>query len=428
MFDTAAMKKLYLKMNTEPQPRDLYPLLHSINSVVMHLHEERRFAPKKFIPGRVVKSVALSAVCFCLVFYAFAQIKTVSGKKISKASMDRFLEEQMDSLKLPALSIAFINDGRIVYHRAMGLSDIQSLKKVDDKSIFEAASLSKPVFAFLVLKMVEKRKLDPDKPLYLYLPFPEIAFDERYKLITARMVLDHTTGFPNWRWYDKPDPKLNIKEGGMYMQQAPGTFSYSGEGYHWLGKVVAHLNGVSLKNLDSIFQREVALPLGMQHSYFSWDDYIGKHKVTGYKDDKEFMKKWPAAPPDEDSTIFGAASTLHTEATSYANFLIALMENKGLKKESFDEMLKMQSSIPKEMEPNWGDIKGWGLGLAIEPTERGIRYSHGGDNGGFQAGCMFYREQKNGYVYFMNCDKAGMFHVKLRIFLEEMKPATDGAR
>ena len=334
--------------------------------------------------------------------------------------MDQFLNQQLDSLKLPALSIAFIENGKIVYHRALGIATMNAAQMVNDQSLFEAASLSKTVFAYLVMRMVEKGKLNLDKPLYQYLAFPEIAYDERYRKITARMVLDHTTGFPNWRWYDEPDSALKVKRGDMYMKNSPGTFGYSGEGYHYLGKVIAHINGLTLQSLDSLFQQEVALPLGLNHTYFSWDDYIGLHKVTGYKNGKVFEKAWPAAPPDEDSTVFGAASTLHTEATNYARFLIALMKNKGLKKSSIDEMLKVQSKIPKAQAADWGEITGWGLGLAIEETDHGIRYSHGGDNGGFQAGFMFYKDKNNGYVYFTNCDRGGMFYVKLRTLLGEM--------
>jgi CubicO group peptidase (beta-lactamase class C family) len=368
-----------------------------------------------------MKIVSLFLFSTLITFSAHAQIKTTSGKLISKSAMDQFLQKQLDSLKLPALSVAFINDGKIVYHRTLGIANVESGKKADDQSLFEAASLSKPVFAYLVMKMVEKGTLDLDKPLYQYLPFPEIAHDERYKLITARMVLSHTTGFPNWRWYDKADTSLHVKDGDMYMMNAPGTFGYSGEGYHYLAKVVAHLNGGTLQHLDPIFQKEVAIPLGMQHAWFSWNDYIAKHKVTGYKDDKVFGKYWPAASPDEDSTIFGSASTLHINAVNYAKFLIAIIEGKGLKKETLEEMLKQQSHIPTAMLPYWGEITGWSLGFAVEPTDHGIRYSHGGDNGGFQAGCMFYRKQKNGYVFFTNCDKSGQFYVNLRTFLGEMK-------
>jgi CubicO group peptidase (beta-lactamase class C family) len=350
-----------------------------------------------------------------------ASIKTSNGKIISAGEMDKFLEKQLDTLHLPALSVAFFNDGKIVYHRTLGVSAVGG-KKADDESVFEACSLSKPVFASLAMKMVEEGKLDLDKPLYLYLPFPEIAYDERYKLITARMVLDHTTGFPNWRWYDKAPDSMHIKEGGMYMLAQPGTFGYSGEAYHWLGKVVAHINGLSLKNLDSLFQQKIAAPIGMKHSYYSWHPYIGQHKVTGYQQGKVFGKYWPAADVSEDSTIFGPASTLHTNAQQYATFLIALLDGKVLKKETVDTMLKQQSFLPKEWEPYWGEIKGWSLGFAVEPTDHGTRYSHGGDNGGFQAGCMFYRNSNSGYVFFTNCDNSGPFYVNLRTFLGEMIP------
>lgn len=380
------------------------------------------------IQPRFLKILYTSSLLLLLLIPAKSQIKTASGKVISFTAMDSFLRVQLDSLELPALSIAFINDGKIVYQRNLGIANLQTGNKVDDHTIFEAASLSKPVFALLALKMAENGKLDLDKPLHEYLPFPEIAYDQRYKLITARMVLSHQTGFPNWRWYDKPDPKLNIREGDMYMLAAPGTFSYSGEGYHWLGKVVANIYGITLKSLDSVFQREIARPLGLQHAYFSWDPYIAKHKATGYREGKEFMKSWPAAPPDEDSTIFGAASTLHTDAVNYAKFLIAVMEGKLLKRSTFDEMLTMQSKIPTEMEPYWGFIKGWSLGFAVEPTSRGTRYTHGGDNGGFQAGCMFYREKKVGHVFFTNCDRVGMFYMKIMEFLEEIPPPATDAR
>jgi CubicO group peptidase (beta-lactamase class C family) len=361
----------------------------------------------------------LLSFCLAMVSCTEEKIKTSKGKLISSAEMDKFLEAQLDTLHLPALSVAFFNDGKIVYHRTLGVAAIGG-KKADDESMFEAASLSKPVFASLALKMVEEGKLDLDKPLYQYLDFPEIAHDARYKQITARMVLDHTTGFPNWRWYDKrPD---SIKEGDMFFVYDPGTFNYSGEGYHWLGKVVAHINGLTLKNLDSLFQQKVAVPIGMDHSYFSWHPYIGEHKVTGYQGGKIFGKSWPAASPHEDSTDFGSASTLHTNAEHYAKFILALLDNKIVKKETVDEMLKKQSSIPNEWAPMWGEIKGWSLGYAVEPTDHGIRYSHGGDNGGFQAGCMFYREQRSGYVFFTNCDNSGPFYVNLRTFLGEMIP------
>jgi CubicO group peptidase (beta-lactamase class C family) len=137
--------------------------------------------------------------------------------------MDRFLQHAMDSLGMPGLSIAIITNGKICYERALGVTNMSTGKKVDRNSIFEAASLSKPVFAFFVMKMVENGELDLDKPLYQYLPYADIAYDDRYKLITARMVLTHTSGLPNSRYYDKADTGMHIKNGDLYLKFTPGT-------------------------------------------------------------------------------------------------------------------------------------------------------------------------------------------------------------
>lgn len=118
--------------------------------------------------------------------------------------------------------------------------------KVDDQSIFEAASMSKTVFTYFVLKMVDKKLLDLDTPLYRYFPYKDIEKNERYKLITAWMVLSHTTGFPNWRYFDKRDEN-RYKYGELYLKFTPGTeFAYSREGYRYLSLVIAHLNGLSI--------------------------------------------------------------------------------------------------------------------------------------------------------------------------------------
>lgn len=367
-------------------------------------------------------SVRAGMLTFLMAYVALtghAQLKNWKGVFITPAEVDQFLKNQMDSLKIPALSIALINDGKLVYHRALGIADLGTHEPVNDSSLFEAASLSKPVFSFFVMKMVEKGLLNLDTPLYYYLPFPELLHDERYKQITTRMVLDHTTGFPDWRWLD---PVTGRWDGDrkMYIQHNPGTFSYSGEAQNYLAKVIAHLNGLTLSSLDSLFQQEVAHPLGMQHAYFSWHPLMGQNKVTGYRKDKAYHNKWDAADAMyNDSTVFGPANALHTEAVSYARFLLAMINNWGLKPEAIHEMLKIQSHIPAEQQQHFGAIKGWGLGVAVEPTDRGAIYSHSGENPGFLAFFAFSQKQKNGYVFFTNGDQGGILNIRLRRFLNE---------
>src|SRR5690606_24148031 len=119
------------------------------------------------------------------------------------------------------------------------------------------------------MKLVENGILDLDTPLYKYLPLTEIS-DERHKLITAAMALSHTTGLPNWRY---------MSEGGQLdIKFTPGTqFEYSGEGYLYLSKVIAHLTGTTLQNLDSVFQKMICAPLGLKHFYFNNNDYLLSH-------------------------------------------------------------------------------------------------------------------------------------------------------
>ena len=326
----------------------------------------------------------------------FKKINTLSGKEISADEMNRFLKSRMDSLNVKGISIAIINDGKVVYHRAFGMAGIAdacSLNRVNDQTLFQAASVSKPIFAYFVMKMVENGLLDLDMPLYKYLPYPDIEDDPRYKLITARMVLCHKTGFPNWR------PNYS---GKLTLEFTPGTkFSYSGEGYMYLAKVIAHLKNTTLANLDSVFQQEVCKPLNLKHAYFGLNGYVIKHLARGYFDDR--------IHEDIDFIMnFNSAGGLCTEAKSFANFLIALMNDRGLSKESMDEMLKAQAQVPDDDKVNniFG-IKEWSLGFERKMSEYGLNYAHGGSNWGFSSYFIFNKEKKFGFAFFTNsnsCD------------------------
>ena len=324
----------------------------------------------------------------------------------------------MDSLALPGLSIVVINDNKIVYHKALGVANVDTKERINDNSIYEVASLSKPVFSYFVLKYVDQGLINLDTPLYKYMLYPDIEHDKRYQLITARMVLSHQTGFPNWRYFEMADSSLHIEYGDLYLKFTPGTqFAYSGEGYLYLAKVIASLNNCDLKTLDNLFQKKVAEPMGMKHAYFSGNEYISKNKITGHKQGKVFYKKWPTSFPDQDSSTFGPAGGLHTNAIDYAKFLIGLSEKKGLSASSYNEMFKPQVLFSKEhsMYKENGNTA-WGLGIAIRPTPFGTIYEHGGNNGNFQSGFILSLDKKIGYVFLTNCDQGHIFNKRLLDF------------
>lgn len=331
------------------------------------------------------------------------KFRSENGTYIPFSKLDSFLKTQMDSIGIPGLSFALISDGEIVYRRTLGVTNVETKQRVSYETVFDAASMTKTPFAFLVMRMVDKDILDLDKPLFTYLPYSDIAYDERYKLITARMILSHTTGFPNWRFFNK-DGKLDIKF-------TPGTqYQYSGEGYEYLANVIAHLMNIKKNDLQELFNEEVAKPLAMEKTHFTWDSWVEEHQATGHVDGKVA----DGYGIDANNPNFYASYSMQTEALNYARFLVGMMNEKGLKKETYDDMLKVQfpnaSKSPSEQ---------WGLGIGIRHAEFGDEFYHGGFNLNFTSEFMFNKEQKFGYVFFTNCNKASAFNSGLLKFLKK---------
>jgi CubicO group peptidase (beta-lactamase class C family) len=162
---------------------------------------------------------------------------------------------------VPGLSIALLRDGELVWHRGFGVKNTKTNEPVSDSTVFEAASLSKPVFAYAVLKLVDAGKFDLDKPLNQYLPGNyDVGDDPRLGQITARRVLSHTPGFPNWR----------PQGGALKIHFTPGDrFSYSGEGFVYLAKVIEHVTG---EKFDDFMKKTVFDPLGMTSSSYVWQE------------------------------------------------------------------------------------------------------------------------------------------------------------
>lgn len=325
-----------------------------------------------------------------------AQIKSVKGKNISVNEMDIFIKNQMDSLQIPALSIAIIKDNKIVYSKAAGTKNSKQ-EPVESNTIFEVASMTKPMFAYTVLKLIKEKVLSLDTPLYTYYPYADIAYDDRYKLITARMVLDHTTGFPNWRENNK-----------LTINFTPGSkFDYSGEGYEYLALVVEHITG---KKIDDLMQQYTFKPLSIKNSYLTYNDYVAKHLADGIKDNKERGKNDPYLQPH-------VPYSLYTEPSEYAKFVVQLIKESHIPNSIFQSMATSKIEIHEEdMDPN---LKmDMGLGIFIEKTPYGLKYYHGGSNGNcYNSLFQFYKDSKVGFVYFMAGCRQGDFAKKIDQFM-----------
>lgn len=313
-----------------------------------------------------------------------AQIKTHSGKVINPVVFERNIKQAMDSLKVPGMSIAIINNGRVVYAKGFGYTDLMEKKPVTVNTYFEAASMSKPVFSYYVLKLAKQGVIDLDKPLCSYLPAPDIN-DDRYQKITARMVLSHTTGLPNWRETEK-----------IKLSFDPGTaFSYSGEGYVYLAKVIAHLKNRTLKNLDEDFQQEVAVPLKLKNFHLVLTRGIESNMATGYQNGGKVHD-------ERDRYSFDPAGGMYANVSTYAAFLVRLMAQQSQFKPLFKPIISLKTEEPIR---KYFGIDAWTAGLAVIPLAGSANYWHGGNNLGYTSSFMIDPVKKFGYVYFTNADQ-----------------------
>ncbi len=313
----------------------------------------------------------------------------LSSGPVNPEELDRFVRAYLAYYKIPGISIAVIKDSRVVYQRGFGVTNTATREPVTVDTVFEAASMTKPVFAYTVLRLVDRGVLKLDTPLHTYLAYEDIAHDDRYKLITARMVLTHRTGFPNWR-----TGKLEIKF-------TPGTeVSYSGEGFVYLGKVVEKLTG---KKLVELCREEVFAPLGIENASLVWNEDVAHRTATGHGGTLPMVKRQPGEP--------NVAASLHVDARNYARFLIAVLQGKGLSEATSRDMLRTQVKVPDQPGTSWG------LGIAIEETPQGTHYGHGGRNPGFTSHSVLYKDRGIGYVFLVNNDDASKMDNVLNAYL-----------
>lgn len=318
-------------------------------------------------------------------------IKRLDGSTISSDSLTNAIKTLIDKGNVQGLTIAVFNSKKPVYMKAFGYSNVADKKALTPQTNLYGASLSKAVFAVLVMKLVDEGVITLDKPLQSYLPKPiyqyeskvwhedykELEFNPQYIKITARMCLDHTTGFPNWRWFE-PDEKLRIKF-------EPGTrYSYSGEGLTYLQVVLEKITG---KPLEELAQEKIFKPLGMTASSYKWQKEFEKDYAYGYEHDGKMQEK------DKDNAPRGAG-TLETTLEDYCKFITAVLNKKLLTSKSYKEMFKPQIRIhsrnqfgPGALEDgNWNDNieLSYGLGWGLVKSPYGFGAFKEGQGSGFQ--------------------------------------------
>jgi len=304
------------------------------------------------------------------------------------------IPELMAQAGVPGAQIAVLGDGQVAWHASFGLANGETKAPVTDASVFEAASLSKPVFAYAVLKLVDAGMIDLDMPISTYLPGRyDVGEDARLAQMTPRHVLSHRSGFPNWRPGNEP----------LKIYFTPGDrFSYSGEGFVYLAAAVERITGQTLE----AFMKHMALePLGMASSSYVWQGRyealkVYNHGLLGGVAGRR--TPWKA----------NAAASLHTTAADYARFVLAVLAGKGLRASTAQALIAPQSR-PDEAGINTATVSptgrhapslAWGLGWGLEQDGEGWSIWHWGDNGPTKAYVAASPRRRAGFVLFANSE------------------------
>jgi CubicO group peptidase (beta-lactamase class C family) len=331
---------------------------------------------------------------------AISPVKSAGPQWKPNAALLNQLPRLLELASIPGLGLGIVQDNR-TWTRGFGRAVADPAQPASPETVFEAASLGKPLFGYAVLRLVDDGRLDLDRALYRYLPIPE-ASGARMQRVTVRQVLSHTTGLANWR--QQPGPLEPVDEPGK-------KFSYSGDAYFYLQRVVEAVTG---KPFARVMRELVFEPLEMKQSSYVWQAEFEPRMAAGYDGQEnrldvqaaigrrtlEIARQWGVSLTDwryEEAAravplvnpqwpqlplymVPNAATSLLTTVSDYTKFLARLVATKGpgldlspgLRRAMSTPVVRLNSALS------------WGLGWGIQRDEHGEVLWHWGANNSFR--------------------------------------------
>lgn len=346
---------------------------------------------------RIIAWAAVCALC-CLLPMADRSLaqRNRQAEQPNSAMLRVLLPQVAAKYKLPGIVVAEIHNGRVAGVEAFGVRDVQSQSPMTESTVFEAGTLSEPVFAYVVLELAAEGRLDLGAPVTQYFPLPyfrnpnpfspagsstqlDQVTDVRFEQITGIRILNHTSGLPNWA----PNDHLRL------VNFPGGKWSRSGEGEVFLQRAAEHVTG---QPFDVMASRTVLGPYGMEHSSYVWRDGYQGITATGYD------AAGHAVPPHHYTQAIGPM-TLYTTTGDYARFLsivLASSVRQRLHESVVSLMLNPTVTVDDALSFSWG--MGWGL----ERIAKGPYFFNWSAQPGFFCFAMASRTTGDGVVIFAN--------------------------
>ncbi len=337
-------------------------------------------------PSGFVSSLLLFLVsCTNSIGQTVAKSDSLFNNKESLFSDKTATERWLVRNSIPAVGIGYVDKGKLEVANVYGV--LETGRPATDDAIFSVASLTKPIAALVVLKLVNAGKWNLNTPISQYWTDPDLVGDPRLKKLTTRFILSHRSGFPNWR------------SGKLSFQYEPGTnYQYSGEGFEYLRKAIEIK---FTKSFDQLAEELLFKPLQMNDTQFFWGDGI---------DEERFAK-----PHDQDGNLYhdrsienkipSAAFGVLTTVKDYSKFLIYVMNGAGLSKKLYNEMIADQTFIKANQY--------FGLGWIIDHIENEHVISHGGVGKGTQTIFFILPKSKKILLILTNSGNGGQAYISV---------------
>lgn len=356
---------------------------------------------------KVVSLLLLAAVVGCA-----NQIKRNIPSDIAEVSEQRAIEldtafkEIVKKHKINTAGVAVIKNGELVWQNQYGwqMEDVSA----NEKTLFNVASLTKPFTAETILRLVEQGKLSLDESVANYWLDPDLADVPEAAELTPRMLLTHTSGFANWRYFSQ--------DGKLAFNHAPGsTFGYSGEGFEYLAKYAENKLG---KPFPELVVENVLKPLRLQNAYYTVNEAAFERIAKPFDENGKFYGYYcsPYGYCSKEGS-YSAAANLVISVADYVKFLLSAMNGEGLSKALLADRNAMQGiqfSGDDIVCTDNADIPcptelGYGLGWSMTHFADRKLIGHRGTNWKSVTLAYYYPDSKDGLVVFFNApNKAGL--------------------
>lgn len=303
------------------------------------------------------------------------------------------MKELLDNANSPALSLSWCHNG-IPYAVAQGSTDTSAPSPVDTNTLFQAASLSKPVSSAIVLDLVAQGKWDLDRPLADSADYgpPELRQDPHYRTLTTRMVIGQCSGLANYG--------QEGDDGTKFIATPNARFTYSGVALDFLKQVIEKKTGKEWEEIAQDFFKKAGMKRSTFQSQLPDGTLHGNHsdsaKAHIFSPDGT-LTPLPSVPKDERGVLGGG---MLTSAEDYITFLQYCFKNEYLKSTLLTGAL---SKLPPTASPETSQIE-WGLGMGIYSNNESkkIIAFHWGNNTGSISFCAMDMETGDCVVCFSN--------------------------